>query len=177
VVDWIPTEIPSTPRRASPVTTLSLRTWVRNAAAVSSGCYGAVTHRAEQAGCSRQTLYEQARRIERRLESPPPPSPWPAIPAPASATVPDEPTRRRLAVTAFAIGISTRQIEDLLRVLLPEDGPDHSTIARRVKGEAEKAGRLLETRDAECTPKVRTLAVDEIFFGGDRPWSGSSRRA
>jgi hypothetical protein len=156
------------------MTTLSLRTWVRNAAAVFSGCYGAVTHRAEQAGCSRRTLYEQARRIERRLESPPPPSPSPALPAPASATVLDEPTRRRLAVTAFAMGISTRQIEDLLRVLLPDDGPDHSTIARWVKDEAEKAGRLLQTLDAECIPKVRTLAVDEIFFGGGRPSSGSS---
>jgi hypothetical protein len=154
------------------VTTLSLRSFVRNAAAVFSGCYGAVTHRAEQAGCSRQTLYEHARRIERRLESPPPPSP--AIPAPASATVLDEPTRRRLAVTAFAMGISARQIEDLLRVLLADDGPDHSTIARWVADEAEKAGRLLETLDAECIPEVRTLAVDEVFFGGDRPWSASS---
>jgi hypothetical protein len=172
VVDWISTKIPSTPRRASPVTTLSLRSFVRNAAAVFSGCYGAVTHRAEQAGCSRQTLYEHARRIERRLESPPPPSP--AIPAPASATVLDEPTRRRLAVTAFAMGISARQIEDLLRVLLADDGPDHSTIARWVADEAEKAGRLLETLDAECIPEVRTLAVDEVFFGGDRPWSASS---
>jgi hypothetical protein len=179
VVDWISAKIPSTPRRASPVTTLSLRSFVRNAAAVFSGCYGAVTHRAEQSGCSRQTLYEQARRIERWLESPPPPSPSPspAIPAPASVTFLDEPTRRRLAVTAFAIGISTRQIEDLLRVLLPDDGPDHSTISRWVKGEAEKAGRLLETLDAACIPEVRTLAIDEIFFGGDRPWSASSRPA
>ncbi len=32
--------------------TLSLRTWVRNAAAVFSGCYGSVTRQAEQAGCS-----------------------------------------------------------------------------------------------------------------------------
>jgi hypothetical protein len=122
-------------------------------------------------------VYEQARRIERRLQSPPPPSPSPAIPAPASAAVLDEPTRRRLAVTAFAMGISTRQIEDLLRVLLPDDGPDHSTISRWVKDEAEKAGRLLETLDAGCIPRVRARAVDEIFFGGDRPWSASSRRA
>ncbi len=56
------------------MTTLTLRTWVRNAAAVFSGCYGAVTRRAEQAGCSRQTIYEHARRIERRL--------GPAAPAP-----------------------------------------------------------------------------------------------
>jgi hypothetical protein len=177
VVDWISTKIPGTPRRASPVTTLSPRSFVRNAAAVFSGCYGAVTRRAEQARCSRQALSEQARRIERRLESPPPPSPSPAIPAPASAAVLDEPTRRRLAVTAFAIGISTRQIEDLLRVLLADDGPDHSTISRRVKDEAEKAGRLLETLDAGCIPKVRTLAVAEISSGGARPRSASSLRA
>ena len=150
------------------MTTLSLRSVVRNAAAVFSGCYGAVTRRAEQACCSRQTVYEHARRIE-QLVQPPIPVPIPApteTPGPPPAVVLDEPTRRRLAVTAFAMGISTRQIEDLLRVLLPDDGPDHSTIARWVKGEAEKAGRLLEALDAGCIPQVRTLAVDEIFFNG-----------
>ena len=48
------------------MTTLSLRTLVRNAAAVFSGCYGEVTRRAEQAGCSRQAVYDHARRVERR---------------------------------------------------------------------------------------------------------------
>ena len=159
------------------MTTLSLRSAVRNAAAVFSGCYGAVTRRAQQARCSRQTVYEHARQVEQLLQRPIPiPSPIETSNA-APAVVLDEPTRRRLAVTAFAMGISTRQIEDLLRVLLPQDAPDHSTIARWVKVEAEKAGQLLETLDAECTPQVRTLAVDEIFFGGDRPWSESSPRA
>ena len=161
------------------MTTLSLRTWVCNAAAVFAGCYGAVTRQAQQAGCSRQTVYEHARQIERRLEPAAPASP-PAevpIPAPAPAAVLDEPTRRRLAVTAFAMGISTRQIEDLLRVILAEDGPDHSTIARWVAEEAEKARPVLEVLDAACVPRVRTLALDEIFFGGGRPWSASSRRA
>jgi len=161
------------------VTTLSLRSAVRNAAAVFSGCYGAVTRRAEQAGCSRQTVYEHARQVERRLGPKAPASPPAevAVGATAPAAVLDEPTRRRLAVTAFAMGISTRQIEELLRVLLAEDGPDHSTIARWVTAEAEKAGPALEALDAACIPEVRTLAVDEIFFGGDRPWSASSRRA
>lgn len=159
------------------MTTLSLRLAVRNAAAVFSGCYGAVTRRAEQAGCSRQTVYEHARQVEQRLQPPIPlPSP-PAISSPAPAVVLDEPTRRRLAVTAFAMGISTRQIEELLRILLAEDGPDHSTIARWVAEKAEKAGPVLEALDAACIPEVRTLAVDEIFLGGDRPWSASSRRA
>src|SRR3954451_14008135 len=150
--------------------TLSIRTWVCNAGAVFPGSYGAVTRRAQQAGCSRQTVYEHARQVEQRLQ-PPVPIPSPTETSnPPSAFVLDEPTRRRLAVTAFAMGISTRQIEDLLRVLLPEDGPDHSTIARWVAEEARKAKDVLEVLDRACIPRVRTLAVDEVFFGGDRPW-------
>ena len=159
------------------MTTLSLRSAVRNAAAVFSGCYGAVTRRAEQAGCSRQTVYEHAREVEQRLQPPSPISSPPEVSGTARPAVLDEPTRRRLAITAFAMGISTRQIEDLIRVLLPEDGPDHSTIARWVADGARKAKEVLEVLDQACIPRARTLAVDEIFFGGDRRWSASSRSA
>ena len=157
--------------------TLSLRTWVRNAAAVFSGGYGAVTRQAEQAGCSRQTVYDHARQVEKRSRPAAPAMPPAEVPAPTPAAVLDEPTRRRLAVTASAMGISTRQIEDLLRVILPEDGPDHSTIGRWIAEEAKKAEPLLKALDAACIPRVQTLAVDEIFLGGGRPWSASSRRA
>ncbi len=159
--------------------TLSLRTWVRNAAAVFAGGYGAVTRQAEQAGCSRQTVYDHARRVEQRLQPVAPAVSAAAVPTPAPTptTALDESTRRRLAVTAFAMGISTRQIEDLFRVILGDDGPDHATIGRWVADEAKKAKPILEALDAACVPRVRTLAVDEIFFGGDRPWSASSRRA
>lgn len=159
--------------------TLSLRTWVRNAAAVFSGCYGAVTRQAEQAGCSRQTVYDHARRIEQRLHPVAPAEPTVAVatPAPTPATSLDESTRRRLAVTVFAMGVSTRQIEDLFRVILGDDGPDHSTIGRWVADEAKKAKPILEALDASCVPRVQALALDEIFFGGGRPWSESSRRA
>ncbi len=179
MVDWITTKIPSTPRRASPMNTLSLRTVVRNAAAVFSGCYGAVARQAKQAGCSRQTVYEHARQIERRLQpaAPAPPSAEVSAPVMAPASALDQPTRRRLAVTAFAMGLSTRQIEDLLRVILPEEGPDHSTIGRWAADAAKEAKGVLETLDAACIPRVRTLALDEIFLGGDRRWSASSRRA
>ena len=157
--------------------TLSLRTIVCNAAAVFSGCYGTVTRQAEQAGCSRQTVYDHARQLELRLQ------PVAAAMPPAEASVPtpaavlDESTRRRLAVTAFAMGISTRQIEDLFRVILLDDGPDHATIARWVADEAKKAKQVLKTLDAACIPKIQTLAVDEIFFGGDRLLSASNRPA
>jgi len=62
------------------------------------------------------------------------------------------------------MGISTRQIEDLLRVLLGDSGPDHSTIARWVADAAGKARPVLGALDAACIPEIRTLAVDEIFF-------------
>lgn len=159
--------------------TLPIRTWVRNAAAVFSGAYGAVTRQAEQAGCSRQTVYEHARRVERRLQAEAP-APTPVegpTPAPAPAPTLDEPTRRRLAVTAFALGLSTRQIEQLIRVVDPEGGPDHATVARWVAAEAEKAAPVLAALDEACRSRVETLAVDEVFFGGGRPWPGSSRRA
>jgi hypothetical protein len=157
------------------MTTLPIRTWVRNAAAVFSRRYGAVSRQAEEAGCSRQTVYDHARQVEQRLQ--PATSAADPIEAPAPAPALDEATRRRLAVTASAMGISTRQIEDLFRVILGEEAPDHSTIGRWVADAAGKAKPVLEALDAACIPEVRALAVDEIFFGGDRPWSGSSRRA
>jgi hypothetical protein len=82
-----------------------------------------------------------------------------------------------MAVSAVAMGISTRQIEELLRIPLGDEGPDHSTIARWAADAAEQAKTVLQTLDAACVPKVQTLAIDEIFFGGDRPSSASSRPA
>ena len=157
--------------------TLTIRDVVRNAAAVFSGAYGAVTGRAQQAGCSRQTVYEHARQIQQRLQAPAPATASAQVPVPPPTPLLDEPTRRRFAVTAFAMGISTRQTEALLGVLLADEGPDHSTIGRWVTDAAEKAKPVLQALDAACIPQVQTLAVDEIFFGGDRPWSASSRPA
>jgi hypothetical protein len=159
------------------LSTLSIRDVVRNAAAVFAGVYGAVTRQARQAGCSRQSVYDHARQVEQRLRPADPATPPVEVLAPTPQPSLDRPTLRRLAVTAFAMGISTRQIEDLIRVILGESGPDHSTIARWAAQAAGKAGPVLETLDVACIPEIRTLAVDEIFFGGDRPWSASSRRA
>ncbi len=152
--------------------TLSIRSLVCNAAAVFSKSYGAVSRRAEELRCSRQTVYEHARRVERRLQSPAPAaaSEPVVVQAPAAGVVLDEATRRRFAVTAFAGGVSLRQIEDLLGVILGDDAPDHSTIGRWVKQEAEKAAAALKVLDAAAAPRVQSLAVDEIFFGGGRPW-------
>src|SRR4051794_25251765 len=50
---------------------LPIRTWVCNAAAVFSGPHGAVTLQAQESGCSRETVYEHARKVEQRLADSP----------------------------------------------------------------------------------------------------------
>jgi hypothetical protein len=172
---------------------LPVCTWILNAAAVISRQHGAVTRQAEQSGCSRETVYEHAQKVEQRLAE-----------APAADVVAelraenqrlhgaitqlqraaqgqvllDKDKQRQLATTACAMGVSLRQVEDLLGVLLPQDQvPDHSTLGRWVADEAQRAGAVLAVIDPACAPRIQTLAIDEIFFGGGRPWSGSSPRA
>ena len=172
---------------------LPVRTWILNAAAVFSGRQGAVTRQAEQAGCSRQTVSQHAHKLEQRLAEKPDapaaedlrpedrqPPQTSAAPRPTAGPqiLLDKDKQKELATTAFAMGLSLRQIEDLLGVLLPADAvPDHSTLGHWVQAEAGRAGAVLAALDPACTDRVKTLALDEIFFGGDRPWSGSSRRA
>jgi hypothetical protein len=168
---------------------LPVRTWILNAAAVFSGQHGAVSRQAERSGCSRQTVYQHAQKLEQRLGDEPTAVP-PADDRPGleAVAVPEPPAGPRilldkdklkeLATTAFAMGVSLRQIEGLLGVLLPADEvPDHSTLGRWVQAEGHRAGAVLAALDPACADRVGTLALDEIFFGGDRPWSGSSRRA
>jgi hypothetical protein len=162
--------------------TLSIRDLVCNAAAVFSVTYAAVTRRAEQAGCSRQTVYQHARRVERQLD--------PVGRQAETAELLAENQRLRdqvaelsrrceqsvfcnrvklqeVATVGFAAGVSLRQIEALLKALLPARlAPDHSTIGRWVADEAKKARAILGPLDAACATQVRTLALDEIFFGG-----------
>jgi hypothetical protein len=168
---------------------LPVRTWILNAAAVFSGRHGAVTRQAEQAGCSRQTVYQHAQKLEQRLGDQPaaappteerPGSEVVAAPEPAAGprVLLDRDKLKELATTTFAMGLSLRQIEDLLGLLLPADEvPDHSTLGRWVQAEAGRAGAVLAALDPACADRVTTLALDEIFFGGDRPSSASSRRA
>ena len=172
--------------------TLPLRTFVRNAAAVFSGCFGAVSRQAQEARCSRQTVYQHARRIEQQLDPATRQARIDSIAAedlsrrqqlararqPAEHTVLCDAARlRQVATVAFAAGVSLRQIETLFTALLPAgQAPDHSTIGRWVADEAKKAQGVLHSLDAVCVPSVTTLAADEVFFGGDRLWWGSSHR-
>jgi hypothetical protein len=175
---------------------LPIRTWVCNAAAVFSGQHGAVTHQADEAGCSRETVYEHAQKVERRLADS---ATEPAARAELRAENQrlkeviaaltraaddwirlDKAKQQELATTAFAMGLSLRQIEEVLGLLLAESeakAPDHSTVGHWIEEQAERAGCVLKVLDAQCAPSVQTLCLDEIFFGGDRLWSGWSQRA
>jgi len=169
---------------------LPVRSWVLNAAAVLSGQHGNVTRQAEQAECSRQTVYQHARKVESRLAAEPSTEAVAELQAEnqrlrravaeleraaEGAVRCDKATQHQLATTAFAMGLSLRQIEDLLGLLLPApEVPDHSTLGHWVGAEARRAGAVLAALDPACASRVQTLALDEIFVGGDRPWSGSS---
>jgi hypothetical protein len=172
---------------------LPVRTWILNAAAVLSRQHGAVTRQAEQSGCSRETVYKHACKVERRLAGEPDGDVVAELRAAnqrlheviaglkraaEGRVLIDKSKQRQFATTAFAMGVSLRQVEDLLGVLLPAEGvPDHSTLGRWVADAAHRAGAILAALDPACVGRVETLAIDEIFFGGGRLWSGSSPRA
>lgn len=159
---------------------LSMPAWIRNAASALCGQHGAVTERAEEAECSRQTIYAQARRLvqqatERdqecaalraevaRLEAE-----RDELQQQLQQSVRIGPEQlERFAVTGQAMGVSLRQAEELLGTLLPaEHVPDHATLGRWTEAAGRRAGEVLAVLDPLCTTAVQTLCVDEIFFGG-----------
>ncbi len=164
---------------------LPVRTWILNAAAVFSRQHGAVTQQAEQAGCSRETVYQHAHKLEQRL-SEPAADVVAQLPAEnqrlreAIATLQqtadariliDKDKQKELATTTFAMGLSLRQIEDLLGLLLPAaEVPDHATLGRWVGAEARRAGEVLAALDVACAPRVARLALAVFFFGGGVRW-------
>jgi hypothetical protein len=173
---------------------LPIRAWVCNAAAVFSGHHGAVTRQADEAGCSRETVYEHAQKVEQRLAQEPEPDTLiaqlraenqrlrQAVAAhrreAENRILLDQTALQRFATLAFATGLSLRQIEELLGVLLPGPKvPDHSTLGNWVQAQARRAEKVLAVLDVTCVSRVQTLAADEIFFGGGRPWLPSSLQA
>jgi hypothetical protein len=173
---------------------LPVRTWILNAAAVLSGQHGAVIQQAQDSECSRETVYEHARKVEQRLASEPGADAAlaelraenqrlqqriAALEREAEDQIRcDKAQQRQLATTAFAMGLSLRPIEELRGLLLPATKtPDHSTLGHWVAAEAEHATGILATLDGACAPLVQTLCLDAIFFGGDPPWWAWNRPA
>jgi hypothetical protein len=162
--------------------TLSVLTWIGNAAAVLCGSHGDVTAHAQQAGCSRQTAYDHAAKVQQAVADA-------QLPGPSRATLLDEvralrqqldqvsdvspprpldkPAQQRFAVSASAMGLSLNQIEDLLGSLLPPQcGPDRATLGRWVGHASQRAAQVLAVLDRHSRPHAQQLALDEIFFHG-----------
>jgi hypothetical protein len=159
---------------------LSIPSWLRNAAAALCGRHGAVSERAAQAGCSRQTVYDHARQLVERVaqrdqEVASLRAELARLQAERSAlqgqvqqaVVIGAEALERFAVTSQAMGVSLRQAEELLGTLLPAQRvPDHATLGRWTQAAGRRAGEVLAQLDPLCAPAVQTLCVDEIFFGG-----------
>jgi hypothetical protein len=162
------------------MTTLSVLTWIGNAAAVLTGPWGAVTAQTQQAGCSRQTAYTHAHRVQQAIAETQGGGPsrahlradchrlqhenqqlWDAW---ADSVPFGSPQQRRFAVTAAALGLSLRQTRALLACVLPADGcPSRATLDRWVAAAAARASQVLASLDRACQPLVETLCLDEIF--------------
>ena len=158
---------------------LSVLTWIGNAAAVLCGRHGAITTQTQHAGCSRQTAYDHAQRVQQAVAEVHAGGPtreqllhdvehlrdenrqlWQAL---EEAIDFPQAKQQRFAVTAAALGISDRQITVLLALLLAARAPSRATVGRWVQRWAERAGRLLHHLDAMGTTLVRTVCLDEIF--------------
>ena len=160
---------------------ISFRGWIANAAARFTGNYGAVTEQAEQAGCSRQSVYDHADKVLAAVE----------VEHGGGATreqlIRENAALRRenaelwewlyqtiefpllkqqqFAVTAFAMGLSLSQIVVLLAMLLgTRVTPSRSRIHRWIQAAAKAAGPVLKRLDHSAKTLVLVGCLDEIFF-------------
>ena len=158
-------------------------TWIANAAAALTGAYGDVTLQAEVAGCSRQTIYDHAQKVQAAVEDAHDGGPTRAeliaqnqqlrqenaqlwdwlfqtIEFPASK-------QHEFCVTATAMGLSLNQVLVLLAVILGKrPAPVAPPCIAGSSTRARTASRVLKVLDAQCKALVLVGCLDEIFFHG-----------
>ena len=157
--------------------------WISNAAARFSATRGAVSAQARQAGCSRQAIYDQARKVHSAVEAEYADGPTREQLIRENRALRDENDRlwrwvdsaveftagkqQRFAATAAAMGLSVTQVRILLALLAgPYEAPSRSTIGRWARAAGVAAGRVLARLDARCRALVLVGCLDEIFFHG-----------
>jgi len=125
---------------------LPIVSWIGNAAVVLTGRWGAISRQAEDAGCSRQTAYDHAEKVEAAVRD--------AVGGGPSrgqlqqqlrqqtaeiaalkkrlddATEFPEPEQQRFAATATAMGLSYGQTRELLEIVVKKNLP----VGRRSHG-------------------------------------------
>jgi hypothetical protein len=160
---------------------LPVVTWIGNAAAVLRGKRGDVSRQAEDAGCSRQTAYDHAAKVEKALTDAHSGGPsreqflaeltalraenqelWDAY---LDAVDFPPAKQQHFTTTASAMGLSLTQVLALLAILLPAQRlPSRATLGRWLQQSCRRAGKLLAVLDKACRPLVLCLCLDEIFF-------------
>jgi hypothetical protein len=165
------------------VLTIPLATWIAHAAAALTGPRGDVTRRARDAQCSRQAVYDHARKVHDAVAAEHQGGPprqqlldqlqalqgendqlwgWlgQTIDFPAHQ-------RERFVVTAAAMGLSLSQIGALLAIVVGAVAcPSRSALHRVVQAAGRRAGRVLEALDRRCHALILVGCLDEIFFHG-----------
>lgn len=161
---------------------LPMVAWIGNAAAALCGRWGSVSQQAREARCSRQTVYEHARRVKQALAQIH--QGGPALEelqrdnarlrqenqrlqeAQEKAILFPEAKQQEFTAIASAMGVSLEQIRQLLSIVLPENRcPSRSKLGRWLTASAARAGEILEVLDQASQWLVRVLALDEIFLG------------
>ena len=141
---------------------IPLVTWIANAAAVLTGVYGDVTTQAEVAGCSRQTIYDHAHKVQAALEDTHDGGPTRAVLIAENRRLAGENAQlwqwltqtiefpvakqHQFVATACAMGLSLNQVLVLLALILGQQACSaRSTIHRMDQARRpETAGRVLK---------------------------------
>jgi hypothetical protein len=125
---------------------LPIVSWIGNAAVVLTGGWGAISRQAEDAGCSRQTAYDHAEKVEAAVRDaagggPPRGQLQQQLRQQAAeiaalkkrlddATEFPEQEQQRFAATATAMGLSYGQTRELLEIVVKKNLP----VGRRSRG-------------------------------------------
>jgi hypothetical protein len=161
---------------------ISFRVWIANAAARLRDQRGSVTTQAQQANCSRQTVYDHAQKGEAAVAAEHGGGPTHEEMDRELAAVRTEnaqlwdwldqtiefPMAKQQMFAAKGIGLSHSQVHDLLAWLLGARAcPSRSTIHRWVQAAGKAAGVILQRLDGGCRVLVLVGCLDEIFFHRD----------
>jgi hypothetical protein len=155
--------------------------WIANAAARFRGHHGAASEQAQQTGCSRQCVYDHARKVLAAVEAEHSGGPTRQQLLADNAALRQENAQlwdwlfqtiefppakqQQFAVTALAMGLSLNQTRVLLTILLgPAAAPARSTVHRWAQAAARAAGKILQRLDRACRSLVLVGCLDEIFF-------------
>ncbi len=157
--------------------------WIANAAACFSGRHGAVTRQAQQHQVSRQTVYNNAHQVHEAVHLEHSEAPSRERLLRENQELRSENGRlwewlyqtiefprhkqREFGVLAIAMGLSVRQIANLLALILgTKAAPGRSTVERWGLAAEAAAGRVLKRLDERCKGLVTTACLDETFFHG-----------